>query len=192
MSQTSPMPPPVHSLGSAMESLREKAGTIIAFGALLMALGAAALVFSFAASVAAITTNGVFFVLAGAAEIALGMRSRTWGKFALWIVGGLLYVAAGALCILIPILALKILTLLCGAGLVAAGIVRFVLVIGTPLGQSRLLALLSAAVTALLGAAILASWPLSSHYVVGTLLGIDLLFHGAGWVAFGMGLRARR
>jgi len=47
-------------------------------------------------------------------------------------------------------------------------------------------------VTALLGAVILASWPLSSLYVLGTLLGIDLLFHGGGWVAFGMGLRARR
>ena len=184
--------PSAHSLGSAMESLREKAGTIIAFGVLLMALGAAALVFSFAASVAAITTNGVFFVLAGAAEIALGMRSRTWGKFAFWIVGGLLYIATGALCILIPMVALKVLTLLCGAGLVAAGIVRFILVVGTPLGQSRLPALLSAAVTALLGGVILANWPLDSLYVVGTLLGIDLLFHGAGWVAFGMGLRARR
>jgi len=175
-----------------MESLRDKAGTIIAFGALLMALGAAALVFSFTASIAAITTNGVFFILAGSAEIALGMRARSWGKFAFWIIGGLLYIAAGALCILIPMLALKILTLLCGAGLVAAGMVRFILVVGAPLGQSRFPALLSAAVTALLGAVILASWPLSSLYVLGTLLGIDLLFHGGGWVAFGMGLRARR
>jgi len=183
MSQTSPMPPPVHSLGAAIEALRDKAGTIIAFGALLIALGVAALAFSFAASIAAVTTNGVFFVLAGAAEIALGMRSRTWGKFAFWIVGGLLYIASGVMCIL---------TLLCGAGLVAAGIVRFVLVFGAPLGQARFPAVLSAILSALLGIMILGSWPLDSLYVIGTLLGIDLLFHGAGWVAFGMGLRARR
>src|SRR5579863_3313536 len=137
MSQTSPMSPPVHSLGAAIEALRDKAGTIIAFGALLMALGAAALVFSFVASIAAVTTNGVFFVLAGAAEIALGMRSRTWGKFAFWIVGGLLYILTGAMCILIPLTALSVLTLLCGAGLLAAGIVRFILVFGAPLGQAR-------------------------------------------------------
>ena len=192
MSQTSPMPPPVHSLGAAIEALRDKAGTIIAFGALLIALGVAALAFSFAASIAAVTTNGVFFVLAGAAEIALGMRSRTWGKFAFWIVGGLLYIASGVMCILIPMTALSVLTLLCGAELVAAGIVRFVLVFGAPLGQARFPAVLSAILSALLGIMILGSWPLDSLYVIGTLLGIDLLFHGAGWVAFGMGLRARR
>ena len=28
-------------------------------------------------------------------------------------------------------------------------------------------------------------------YVLGTLLGVDLLFHGVGWVSFGMGLHAR-
>ena len=33
-------------------------------------------------------------------------------------------------------------------------------------------------------------WPSDSVYVLGTLLGVDLLFHGAGWVSFGMGLRA--
>ena len=191
MSETSP-PPPVHNLGGAIEALREKAGAIIAFGALLMALGAAALVFSFAASIAAVTTNGVFLVLAGAAEIALGMRSRTWGKFAFWIVGGLLYIATGAMCILIPLTALSVLTLLCGAGLVAAGVVRFILVFGAPIGQSRFPAIVSAALSALLGLIILGNWPLSSLYVLGTLLGIDLLFHGAGWVAFGMGLRKRR
>ena len=26
---------------------------------------------------------------------------------------------------------------------------------------------------------------------LGTLLGVDLLFHGVGWVSFGMGLHAR-
>jgi uncharacterized membrane protein HdeD (DUF308 family) len=39
---------------------------------------------------------------------------------------------------------------------------------------------------------ILMNWPVSSLYVLGTLLGVELLFHGAGWVSFGMGLRAHK
>ena len=52
--------------------------------------------------------------------------------------------------------------------------------------------LVAAAATALLGLIIVIRWPSDSVYVLGVLLGVDLLFHGAGWVTFGMGLRARR
>ena len=45
--------------------------------------------------------------------------------------------------------------------------------------------------TILLGLIIVIHWPLDSVYVLGTLLGVDLLFHGVGWVSFGMGLHAR-
>jgi len=38
----------------------------------------------------------------------------------------------------------------------------------------------------------LLNWPMSGLYVLGTFLGIDLLFHGAGWVSFAYGLRAHR
>ena len=43
----------------------------------------------------------------------------------------------------------------------------------------------------LLGLVIVSHWPMDSVTVLGTLLGVDLLFHGAGWVSFGMGLHAR-
>jgi len=43
--------------------------------------------------------NGVLFLIAGAAEISIGMHSRIWGRFFLWVIGGLVYLAAGVLCI---------------------------------------------------------------------------------------------
>ena len=50
---------------------------------------------------------------------------------------------------------------------------------------------LAAAVTILLGLIVVIGWPANSIWVLGTLLGVDLLFNGAGWVNFGLGLRAR-
>ena len=90
-----------------------------------------------------------------------------------------------------PALASVVLTLLLGAGLIAAGLVRLYLATGLPAGQPRLLVFVAAAVTILLGLIIVSHWPLDSVYVLGTLLGVDLLFHGVGWVSFGMGLHAR-
>ena len=84
-----------HSLGEAIERLRGKWAAITAFGVLLVVLGVAALVFSLIATIATVTLNGVLFLIAGAAEIGIGMHSRTWGRFFLWVIGGLLYLAAG-------------------------------------------------------------------------------------------------
>ena len=91
-----------HNLGEAVESLRRKWASITAFGVLLVMLGFAALFFSLIATIATVTLNGVLFLIAGAAEIGIGMHSRSWGQFFLWVIGGLLYLAAGVLCIMKP------------------------------------------------------------------------------------------
>ena len=180
-----------HGLGEALDRLRAKRASITAFGALLVVLGFAALSFSLTATIATVTLNGVLFLIGGAAEIAIGMQARSWGRFFLWVVGGVIYLAAGVICIVNPVLASVVLTLLLGAGLIAAGLVRTYLATELPAGQPRLLVFVAAAATILLGLIIVNRWPLDSVYVLGTLLGVDLLFHGVGWVSFGMGLHVR-
>jgi uncharacterized membrane protein HdeD (DUF308 family) len=189
MSNVSNVGASAHSLGQAIERLRGKWAAITAFGVLLVVLGFAALIFSLIATIVTVTLNGVLFLIAGAAEIGIGMHSRGWGRFFLWVLGGLLYIAAGILCIVNPILASVALTLILGAALIAAGVVRAFLATQLPADQPRVLVFLAAAVTILLGLIIVSHWPLDSVYVLGTLLGVDLLFHGVGWVSFGMGLR---
>jgi uncharacterized membrane protein HdeD (DUF308 family) len=51
---------------------------------------------------------------------------------------------------------------------------------------------LSGAITLLLGLLILARWPVSSLYILGLFLGIDLVMAGAGWIGIGFGLRRAR
>ncbi len=189
MSNVSNVGTSAHSLGEAIERLREKWAAITAFGVLLVVLGVAALFFSLLATIVTVTLNGVLFLVAGAAEIGIGMHSREWGRFFLWVIGGVLYLAVGLLCIVNPILASVALTLLLGAALIAAGLLRAYLAFELPPDHPRGLVFLAAAVTILLGLIIVSRWPLDSVYVLGTLLGVDLLFHGVGWVSFGMGLR---
>ncbi len=181
-----------HNLGEAIERLRDKWGAIVAFGVLLILLGAAALIFTLASTVATVTLNGIVFLVAGAAEIGVGAHAKGWRRFFLWLIGGVLYLAVGVVCIVNPIFASLALTLALGAGLIAAAAVRAYLALQLPADKPRGMVLLAAAVTFLLGLIIVMRWPFDSVYVLGTLLGVDLLFHGAGWVTFGMGLRARR
>jgi uncharacterized membrane protein HdeD (DUF308 family) len=180
------------SLGVAIEHLRGRWGEIVAFGALLIALGIGALCFTLPSTVATVTLNGLFFIVAGAAEIGVGAHAKSWARFFLWIVGGALYLVAGIVCILNPIFASLALTLMLGAGLIAAAAVRAYLAFRLPAGNARLTVLLAAAVTFLLGLIIVVRWPSDSVYVLGVLLGVDLLFHGFGWASFGLALRARR
>lgn len=181
-----------HDLADAIRRLRGKWGAIFAFGLLLILLGLLSLAFVAFSTLAMVTLNGVLLLVAGAAEIGVGMHARSWGRFFFWVLGGLLYIWAGVFCILNPLAASAILTLLIGAGLVAAAVVRAYLALQLPSGPQRSLVWLGCAVTFALGLTIVIHWPLSSAYVLGTLLGVDLLFNGAGWVSFALGLRALR
>jgi hypothetical protein len=48
----------------------------------------------------------------------------------------------------------------------------------------------SGVVTFLLGLIILAHWPVSSLYILGLFLGLDLVFAGVGWISVGIGLKS--
>lgn len=183
---------PPHSLGEAVHRLRAKWGALLAFGLLLMLLGVLSMVFAFFSTIAMVTMNGVLLLVAGAAEVGVGMHARSWGRFFFWVIGGVLYILAGVFCILNPLAASALLTLLIGAGLIAAAVVRAYLAFQLPASPQRSLVWLGAAVTFVLGLAIVTHWPASSLYVLGTFLGVDLLFHGAGWASFALGLRAHR
>ena len=50
--------------------------------------------------------------------------------------------------------------------------------------------LVSGIAALLLGAAAVLMWPFSGLWLLGTLLGVDLILHGAGWI--GLSMAARR
>lgn len=177
------------SLGTGLEALRAKWGWVVGIGIALIVFGLIALGSVVAATVASVWVVGIMMLVSGAVEVANAFAMKTWGKFFLWALLGLLYGLAGVFTILNPLLAAGVLTLLLGAGLVASGILRVILAFnmreGTPWGW----VVLSGIITLLLGLIILAKWPVSSLWVLGTFLGIDLVFAGVSWLVMGLALR---
>ena len=186
----SPIMPMPGSMGRTLASMRHNWGWLLAFGVLQVVLGIAALVFVVEATIATVQINGIIMCIAGGMEMIVGLNSRAWSRFFLWIGAGLLYLAAGAFAIANPILASSALTLILGAVLSAAGIMRLVLAFHMPAGAARTTAFVSAAIALLLGVAIMAGWPANSLFILGSLLGIDLLFYGVGTVGLALRLKS--
>ena len=186
---TSPSTPFVHAAGIA--SLREKSGWIIALGVVYVLAGIVALGSVMLATVATVFVVGIMMVIAGVAEVINAFQIKTWGKFLLWLLLGVLYIIAGFVTFENPLFAAVFLTLLLGVSLVVSGIMRIFLGFGMRQVMPWGWVVFSGVVTLLLGLIILAHWPVSSLYVLGLLLGIDLIFAGVGWIGVGTGLRTR-
>lgn len=162
---------------------------LVAFGVVSALLGLMALVLTVTATLASVLMIGVFMIVAGITELMVGFRMRSWRRFIVWELAGVLYIVAGGFAVLAPEVASVVITLMLGAGLVATGILRIVFGFQVGSSPSRSMLLLSGAVTGLLGLVIVLGWPANSAFILGTLLGIDLLFNGIAWATFGF--RAR-
>jgi uncharacterized membrane protein HdeD (DUF308 family) len=189
LTEAVPSPTKPASLGSIIERLRHRWGWFVAVGVLIMLLGLAALLLVVSATIASVFAIAIFMIVAGGAEIVMGFSAHNWCRFFLWIVGGIAYIVVGAFALAQPLMAAAVFTLVLGAGMVAMGIIR--IYVGSHLGTgARRPAIFAGFVTTLVGAIILIGWPTNSFIVLGLLLGLDLMFWGASWVALGWRLRA--
>ncbi len=189
MSANNPLPP---NLAEGLKVLRAKWGWIVALGVVFLIAGFIAVGSAVAATASAVMIIGIMMIMGGVAEIVAAFSVKGWGKFAVWMLLGLLYVGAGFIAIMNPFAAATILTLMLGAALVAGGMLRIFLAFsmksaGKPWGW----VVVSGLVTLLLGVMIIAQWPASSFFVLGIFLGIDLIFIGSGWVTMGLALKNR-
>src|SRR6185437_15968612 len=169
--------------------LRAKWGWIVALGVVYLIAGFIALGSVALATVVSVWIVGVMMIIAGVTEVISAFQVKSWGRFLLWALLGVLYIIAGFVTFENPLLAAAVLTLILGVSLVASGIVRIILAFSMTREMPWMLVLLSAVVTLLLGLLILAHWPVSSLYILGLFLGIDLIMAGAGWIGLGLGLR---
>ena len=190
MTSASEIQPPL-GLGSGIEALRAKRGWIIALGIIYVIAGLIALGSVVMATVVSVFVVGIMMLIAGVAEVIHAFQVKSWGKFLFWLILGGLYIVAGFVTFENPLLAAALLTLLLGVALVASGIMRIILALSMKEGTPRIWVILSSIITLVLGLVILAHWPVSSLYILGLFLGIDLILAGVGWISVGSGLKTR-
>src|ERR1700680_1825918 len=181
----------VFDTASGLQPLRAKSGWIVALGIIYVVAGFVALGSVVLATVVTVFVVGIMMLIAGVAEVINAFQIKTWGKFLLWLLLGVLYILAGFVTFENPLLAAALLTLVLGFSLVFSGIRRIVLAFSMKEGAPWIWVALSGAITLLLGLVILAHWPVSGLYILGLFLGIDLVLAGVGWISVGSGLKTR-
>jgi|SRR5579883_603186 uncharacterized membrane protein HdeD (DUF308 family) len=179
-----------HSLGEGIRALRPRWGWIVALGVISLIAGVIALIGdAMFATATAVYIVGFMMLFTGATEIVAAFNAKDWSHRILWLLLGALYVFAGIICLQNPFAAATILTLLLGFALIIGGIVRIFLATrvrqGTPWGW----VVFSGLISIFLGAIIVAHWPVSSFFVLGIFLGVDLIFIGSGWISVGLALK---
>jgi uncharacterized membrane protein HdeD (DUF308 family) len=100
----------------------------------------------------------------------------------------ILFLVAGFIMVFRPVISAEVLTLFMALFFLIGGLFQLIgsIWIGLPgWGWSAA----DGVITVILGLMVLAQWPASGLWVIGLLLGIDLIFYGLAWVAIALGLR---
>ena len=160
----------------------------IALGAVLILGGLFLLGNVVAATVISAIVLGVVLLIAGVSEVFQAFSAPHWRGFFLRLLVGGLYALAGVMLIADPLRASVALTLVFAIALIASGVVRLFQAVQYWQWAGWLL-LASGVFGILAGLVILAKWPVSGLWVLGFLVGIDLLLHGFWWI--GLGWRVR-
>lgn len=178
-------------LKSTLQDLSTHWGWFIALAAVMIGLGLMAAVHLWAATVASVVFIGALMVIGGIAHLAQAWRVKGWQSFLLWTLSGLAYTVAGAIAIVNPVVGAAVLTLVFGAFLLASGALRLWVWSQNREQNGWQWLSFSGFITLLAGVLIAAGWPGNSLWVLGLLLGFDLLFQGLSLLMLGLALRRR-
>jgi uncharacterized membrane protein HdeD (DUF308 family) len=136
-----------------------------------------------AATIVSTMVIGIVAVAAGVLEIINAFWTKRWGGFVWQILLGILYVAFGAALFSQPVASALMLTYFLGLLLLMSGLVR-VLLSFSHWREAGWLMLLSGAFGVLAGLVVLTGFPKTGLWVLGLVLGIDLISHGAAWLTY--------
>ncbi|MBY0558717.1 HdeD family acid-resistance protein [Hyphomicrobium sp.] len=160
-------------------------------GAVFVAAGLFLLGDVVAATVISAVVIGIVLLIAGVSEAIQAFSAPHWRGFLLRILIGALYAVCGLMLVTDPGRASIILALVFALSLIASGAVRIVQAVEYWQWAGWLL-LFSGVVGIAAGLVILSKWPVSGLWVLGLVVGIDLLLHGLWWISLGSRLRHER
>jgi uncharacterized membrane protein HdeD (DUF308 family) len=157
-------------------------------GSLLLVCGTLALAFPFIASVFAISFLSVLLLVAGVATLVGAFWTGKWGGFLVNLLVGLLYVAAGFVVSERPGISILLVTVFVAVSFMVMGIFRVLaaMVIRFPQWGWTLL---NGCVTFLAGLVIYRQLPQSAVWVIGLLVGLEMLFNGWAWIMLALEIK---
>ncbi|MGW0363927.1 HdeD family acid-resistance protein [Streptomyces sp. NPDC002990] len=163
-------------------------GLLALLGVILVLAGLVGLVYTGTATLTSMFLFGWLLLAGGVVGLLHAVQSRRSNYFWLAVIVAAINLAAGFVILRRPEASAEALTMFAALLFLTGGLFRLagsLVVRGANFGLS----LVQGAFGVLLGILILASWPGSSLYVIGTFFSLALLFDGLSLVALGVGAR---
>jgi uncharacterized membrane protein HdeD (DUF308 family) len=166
------------STGSLAGEVKRRSTWTIIMGVVIAALGLLLIFYPFAAAVITTVVLGWVLILVGVAQFVFALHSHTIGRFFLKALSSAVFVLFGIALAFFPITGVATLTAILGVLLLfeAGLLLSLAFQMKPQAGWGWFLA--DGLVSLLLGFLVLARWPSSSLWALGTLLGIAVLMNG--------------
>lgn len=158
-------------------------------GLLCVLLGAAAWVDAITVTLASTMFLGILVMIGGVAQIVHAFAVRAWSGFLVSLAAGFIYVLGGALLIREPETGSVFITVILAFCLVVAGVMRIITALRVRGLPGWWIILAGGLVSLAVGILLYATLPWSGLWLVGSLIAIELIVTGIGWIQFGLALR---
>jgi len=150
----------------------------IGLSLLMIMAGILAIILPPASGIAVTILVGWLMIFNGAADLIFAWHSRHGGGLLWGILLGILYLATGGYVLLNPIAGLASLTIVLAAYLLMEAILEFILSFQLRQVSGSGWLLVDGIITLILAVMIWRTWPASTLWVIGTLVGISILSSG--------------
>ncbi|MBD2358009.1 HdeD family acid-resistance protein [Tolypothrix sp. FACHB-123] len=147
-------------------------------GVLLIVLGIIAIALPAVSTIFAETWVAVILASAGFAKLFYAYNTRTSGGVVWKVLLGVLYIATGVMLLIYPSTGILTLTLLLGSFLLTEGVFELILAFKLRPQKNWTWVLGDGIITLILGVMIWFQWPFNAPWLIGTLLGVSILFTG--------------
>ena len=175
---------------SAATFVKKSVGLSIGLSILMIVAGLLAIAVPQAAGIAVNLLVAWLLIFSGAVHLAFAWHTRTAGGLAWELLLGVLYIVIGVYLLVNPAAGLASLTLALAIYLFFEAVLEFALGFKLrPLPGSSWL-LFDGAITLILAVMIWRTWPSSTEWVIGTLVGISMLFSGGSRLMLSLAARS--
>lgn len=156
----------------------KKRNNSLIIGILLIVLGIASLILPQVSTLVTETWIALILASSGVAKLVYAFQTREQGGFIWKLLLGTLYIATGAMLFFYPLTGVLTLTLLLGSFLLTEGVFNLILAFRLRPQQNWTWVLVDGIVTLVLGAMIWFQFPFNAPWLIGTLVGVSILFSG--------------
>jgi uncharacterized membrane protein HdeD (DUF308 family) len=152
-------------------------------GVIYILVGMMAIAVPMVVTLSFIFFSGILLTAAGVAGLIHAFWVRGWAGFAVQLLAGVLATCMGILLIYDSAAGAMVVTLIVATYLLVGGFFKAGFAISHPTLGHRSALIFSGAISILLGVLILAHWPISGLWVIGTFIGVDLIFYGFSMIS---------